>query len=266
MQPVICAMNVTALENDTISKYPVSKYCFVNMNSVDTKLVYSNELLPISASLAIPIFHHYQYCTCENGKPMFNGQEASSCQDFDFISSLIMFGEDESLNVESYADTLTAENLITTRIFELISNYSNEDMIKLAYQSSPISYYGDYHGQNLGWCSGCSVMSLNSFVNPGTPSAGYGGSVSNTYYQLLTGACSDTLSTSSWSQLAVDPPSSLTESYFRCRPLVTTALVSSVGIANGFTSTLLPFILFILLPAAYYLLRVNNLLPAKVRV
>eukprot|EP01035_Chromulina_nebulosa_P017996 gene17996-23634_t len=104
------------------------------------------------------------------------------------------------------------------------------------------------------------VLAVNSYYNYGTPSIGYGGSVNDYYYQILHGACNNTFNSPNWNDLASSPPTLLTESYFRCTPFVLTALESAVGIANGNTSTVMPFLIFVLIPSIYILLSKYGLL------
>ncbi len=84
--------------------------------------------------------------------------------------------------------------------------------------------------------------------------------VTQYYHQLNTGSCTDTFTSSNFSEFANNPPVEITESYFKCFPYSSYALLSSIGIAAGGAKAVLPFMLIVIMPIIYILLQRSGLL------
>jgi hypothetical protein len=92
---------------------------------------------------------------------------------------------------------------------------------------------------NFDFCNGnCTLISIG-FVNPTK-------AISKNFLNLK-GSCIDTLTTPFWYRFKM-PPTKLEEAYFECTKTTYDAIIDSIGVASGFTSTIGSFILLALVP------------------
>lgn len=186
-------------------------------------------------SLAIPIFNVYQEdCISCNGS---TGDDF--CNDFDFLAGYIMY-DDADYN----------------HLFGLYRNYSVKelnDVARLAVEQAcegqmaldedvPKADYNAYYEKAFEFCNyECFVVGLNPFDNMNQ--------AVSPFFTEITGHCQDSVNTASYSSLASDPPAVLVEPYYRCKPTISNAFFSSIGIANGNAALFAPLIcLLVLLP------------------
>ena len=80
------------------------------------------------------------------------------------------------------------------------------------------------------------------------------------YYQLNTGSCSDTFTSSNFSQLVNTPPTELVETYLKCYAYRNYAFLNSVGVAAGSVQSAMPIMLMVIMPIVYMFLKYNGLL------
>jgi hypothetical protein len=92
----------------------------------------------------------------------------------------------------------------------------------------------------------CSIISLN-------PISTTSKSVSEYFYQVKSGSCSDTftVNASTWTTLASNPPAQFLQPYYECVMDTTNALINAAGIAQGNVATVLPFLVIAALPIMY---------------
>lgn len=91
----------------------------------------------------------------------------------------------------------------------------------------------------------------------------YSNAVSEYYYQIIDGSCSDKITTPYWMNFQITPPVTLTETYFQCTDTWISSTISAIGIANGNTATLLPIGVLMILPLMYLYLKWIGYAPPK---
>ena len=80
------------------------------------------------------------------------------------------------------------------------------------------------------------------------------------YYKLDTGSCTDTFTSSNFSEFVNNPPTELVESYLKCFSYRNYAFLNSVGVAAGSVQSAMPIMLMVIMPIIYIFLKYNGLL------
>ena len=70
-------------------------------------------------------------------------------------------------------------------------------------------------------------------------------------YQLEFVACNSSMLTSSWTQLAINPPTDLVEVFLECHASWSTAVIDNIGIAFGNAQFLVPLVFMLCMPLIF---------------
>eukprot|EP01038_Epipyxis_sp_PR26KG_P009741 gene9741-13107_t len=246
MTPIVCITNATG---DTI--YPILLHkCFISISGVTIRIAY-------------PVINNYRRdCDCNPLNDGTYGGPSPECDSFDILTSIIVYDNIYINFYEYYSENHLSQN---TAIFNLVIGYSdlyqlnndakNAQLYSLGYNADT-GYEGIYN-TSFDFCSGCSMVSLDSFANNGVQA------VSDYYYQVTNGNCGDSFSISNeaFEKLKNNPPTTLTESYFECYPRAKDTLLNAVGIATGNTSAIFPLFLLLILPIMYFFLNQIRAVP-----
>jgi hypothetical protein len=225
MNPVVCAFWNSTVDYDS-DEVESNSYCFYYIRG---------------SGLAIPTFNHYgDYCIdCNTTSQACEIEDAwcSYCDNFFFVAGLIYYGDsnDSLEKLGTLAISMTAKQL-------------NDAAQQAAKYSAGLDYYLPVD-ELFTFCNNeCTMISFLMYD--------YNFGVSPYYYDLTNGHCEDSFNTNNWDSFVSNPPSKLTEQYFRCYSFRYDAVFNSLGVAMGNLDIIAPIILFcVLLPLIYIFLK-----------
>jgi hypothetical protein len=264
METVICVTNFESVSSARES-FPYSLYvlyerirnrptCFMRFGGMPS----------------LPVFRHYGAekntplaCLCATGVG-----KTSTCQEFDMILSFVFYNYPGNKTATSLEAIRVEESTVLVQLLILLNQTDNYELFnEAAYNASwaPISYiYPEsaaltnskkWRKSSFEFCAlnslglgntYCSIISLN-------PISTTSKSVSEYFYQVKSGSCSDTftVNASTWTTLASNPPAQFLQPYYECVMDTTNALINAAGIAQGNVATVLPFLVIAALPIMY---------------
>jgi hypothetical protein len=87
------------------------------------------------------------------------------------------------------------------------------------------------------WCtSGClGIVAVNFFDD-------YNTAVNGDFHQVVNGSCRDTfgLNSTAWAKLSLNPPTLLTQDYYKCRYTQSSSVINAIGVGSGTAGALAP--------------------------
>eukprot|EP01038_Epipyxis_sp_PR26KG_P005984 gene5984-8241_t len=214
---------------------------------------------------ALPIFHHSganmegQYCDCSKLSEANLNSSKHFCNQFKFLSGFIFWSVPSFLDTDDYTTVGSFSAIAIHKFAEKYWRkstkyglyYANRDAYDAAFMGSA------FNGQQKtffssafdfckldGYVDSCSMLVFTSFdVDQKTYS------ISDNYYQLMTGACQDTVSPTAeqWKTLTSKSFTSLTQNYQECVYDVFDSMVNGVCISKGVASLLFPLVAALLI-------------------
>jgi hypothetical protein len=114
---------------------------------------------------------------------------------------------------------------------ELMNTYTQQDINFITHRAMNMAVYavGSFEpNENFELCGElvCTMLALNIYDSDNT-------AVSPHYFEVVDGACRDTINVDTYENLARSPPTLLTEPYYRCSSFLTNNIINAVGISVG---------------------------------
>lgn len=207
-------------------------------------------LLPFSNSIGGPMAWDEgipQYCNCST--------EIGHSNECNYIGTLNSLLFSTNITELYWTNILPLMDMIDTYVAEYggtlqqAYRHLNQQVYPYAFNTS-LYYYGN---TTLSFCpfDTCALITTTSYDT-------YSYSISEYYFQLRSGSCSNTVfTTSHWEILSQTPPATLVESYYTCVLNWNTALFNAFGISVGNASLSVQAFALLALPVIYIILKVN---------
>jgi hypothetical protein len=261
MAPMVCASwrpsSSSSKSYESTSYYGYGSYGYDDYNNDNNYDYYYNPyyyfdddtpvgtksfcFLKLGDTYAIPTLNHYfDFClNCETSKHACDSDydygyyyyssnddctRSRICDYFYLLPGLIMYGGDvdDTKKLVSLAMTYEAKDLNDAA--QQASKYS-AGFISLADDPDMFSFCNEE----------CAMLSFIVYDSYKT--------VSPYFYDLQAAHCKDTFNIDAWSNLASNPPSDLTEQYYKCYNFKSNAFFSALGIAAGNVGFWVPLVL-----------------------
>jgi hypothetical protein len=264
-------------------RYPLMSaiFCMRNITEIPVGNIITVKhmcLVESGSGLFLPVFNHLgnsfsdpEYCDCGNPTTA----HSTACNEFYLMAGLITFPVDNDSGNNTFLSTQTTVELVQ-KAYTLVS-FHNSDYSKLnkaAYNASAISVMTSLStasaktkraqtvSDSFDFCRIASNISCSLIV---FYSLNQKDIVSDYQYALSNGSCVDSfvIQPSVWAELADNPPTELTQIYYKCYQDSYSAFLNAVGVASGNTSIAILVLMFLLVPLCFALMACCRIIPRK---
>jgi hypothetical protein len=258
-----------------------SIFCMHNISEVpagNTVTVQRMCLVESGSGLFLPVFNHVGnsftdpiYCDCETPATA----HSTACNEFYLMAGLVSFPVDNDLSNNTFLSPAVAVELVR-KAFKLLSLHDSDysALNKAAYNASAISVMASLNTASaktrdpqtvsdaFDFCrissdTTCTLILFSSFDQADD--------VSDYQYSLSNGSCTNSflITPSVWANLADNPPTELTQIYYKCYQDSYSAFLNAVGVASGNTSIATLVLMFFLVPLCFGMMACCRMIPRK---
>jgi hypothetical protein len=264
-------------------RYPLMSaiFCMHNITEIPVGNVITVRhmcLVESGSGLFLPVFNHLGnsftdpvYCDCGNPATA----HSSTCNDFYLMAALIAFPVDNDGGNNTFLSPQTSIEFVR-KAYTLLSMHDSDyhALNKAAYNASAISVMTSLNtasrktkraqtvSDSFDFCRISSNVTCSLIVFYSLDQKDI---VSDYQYSLSNGSCTDSfvIQPSVWAELADNPPTELTQIYFKCYQDSYSAFLNAVGVASGNTSIAILVLMFLLVPLCFAMMACCRIIPRK---
>jgi hypothetical protein len=264
-------------------RYPFmsSIFCMHNISEIPigNKITVQRMCLVESGSgLFLPVFNHLGnsfsdpvYCDCANS----HTAHSFACNEFYLMAGLIAFPLDYDRSNNTFLSPSIAVELVR-KAYSLLSMHDSDyaALNKAAYNASAISVMASLNTASAKTRDPQTIANAFDFcrISPDVTcslilfaSLDQVDEVSEYQYALTNGSCTDSflIPPPAWAKLADNPPTPLTQIYYKCYQDSYSAFLTAVGVASGNTSIATLVLMFFLVPLCFGMMACCRMIPRK---
>ncbi len=238
----------------------IDEYCFLELKN----------------SLAIPILNNFGYyssssktynkCYCvspgtsstsdSTGEPV---DTSEGCDSFDYMLGII-FSPQNNIDVLMKIITSYTQDEINSVYGYYASRYGLVYSYNYTYPYDRFIYTNGYNNSHdaFSFCDNqCAILVLENWMSSGKRE------INDKFVDLTTGSCNDIFTSPHFDNLGKDPPTTLTEAYYKCTQSTWQSFVTASGVAYGNVGLLFPIFIIVLVPLLYFYLVIARKLPPE---
>jgi hypothetical protein len=224
-------------------------------------------VIRIDELLGFPYFNHKGPSGTE-GYPAYTPRickcsdttgNSTACNEFNMISGFVLFDSTDLEAIIEFAVTVKKLGDLNEMVFNAtyaslsFANGQNDPSQRFyaltGYNSNTTTYQNYHYMGKPEWrktayrfCGrGClGLVAVNFFDT-------YSTAVNGDYHQVVNGSCRDTftLNESAWQSLYANPPTILTQDYWKCRYLFKDNVINAIGVGSGTAGALVPLAIIV---------------------